>query len=168
MSKMRSDPLPTAGRGVTTNVDIHVAARARMRRSMIGASMVQVSTDLGISWQQLLKYERCIDRIGASRLFMLARVLGVTVDYFFEGLCSDGTTEPGSDASWEQMARSDGRAHDGIRELVQSFSRIKVPATRHRVIDMVLALVDQSDGPEPSFAAQDRPFKTRRITHPHQ
>jgi transcriptional regulator with XRE-family HTH domain len=147
VSMASSVPLSPTGRGVTTNVDDHVAARVRIRRSMIDVSLVQVSTDLGISWQQLLKYEHAIDRISASKLFMLARILGVTVDYFFEGLRCDGTTEPGSDASWEKTASSNGRARDNVRELVRAFSRIKVAERRHRVLDMVRALVDQSDEP---------------------
>ena len=72
------------GEGGANPVDIHVGNRVRLRRTLLGLSQESLGEALGLTFQQVQKYERGANRIGASRLFDLARVLGVPVTYFYE------------------------------------------------------------------------------------
>ena len=67
-------------------VDIHVGARLRMRRNLIGLSQEQLGKSLGLTFQQIQKYERGINRMGSSRLFQIAKTLSVPVAYFFDDM----------------------------------------------------------------------------------
>lgn len=73
-------------------VDVHVGSRVRMRRILIGMSQEKLGDALGLTFQQVQKYEKGTNRIGASRLQAIANILGVPVDYFFDGMPSDETT----------------------------------------------------------------------------
>jgi transcriptional regulator with XRE-family HTH domain len=80
------------GRHRVTNVDRHVSARLRDRRIMLGLSQQQLAEPLGLSHQQMRKYETGMDRITSGRLYhLVAQVLGVDVGYFFEGTGGDYT-----------------------------------------------------------------------------
>jgi transcriptional regulator with XRE-family HTH domain len=72
-------------------VDRHVGSRVRMRRMLIGMSQEKLGEALGITFQQIQKYEKGTNRIGASRLHHIARVLGVPVEFFYEGAPEIGT-----------------------------------------------------------------------------
>jgi DNA-binding XRE family transcriptional regulator len=74
------------GRSLTQGIDHHIAARMRERRTMLGLTSQQVAGMLGITYQQLYKYEKAVNRISAGRLHVIARALGVAPAYFFEGL----------------------------------------------------------------------------------
>lgn len=84
------------GRRITTGrvprpdpVDVYVGARVRMRRMMKGFSQERLADGLGVTFQQVQKYEKGRNRIGAARLFKIANLLGVSVSYFFEGQGTD-------------------------------------------------------------------------------
>src|ERR1700686_2870511 len=79
----------TAGR--TQDVDRHVGARVRERRIMLGFTQQQLADLIGVTYQQAHKYERGINRISAGRLYEIAHVLSVPVNYFFDGIESDPT-----------------------------------------------------------------------------
>src|SRR5882672_517035 len=76
---------PKRGRS-TAAIDDHVGARIRERRIMLGLTQQQLAEMIGVTYQQAHKYERGINRVSAGRLFEIARVLGVTVAHFYEGL----------------------------------------------------------------------------------
>jgi transcriptional regulator with XRE-family HTH domain len=82
------------GRSDTQSVDRHIAARLRERRTMLGLTLQQVAGRLGITYQQLYKYEKGVNRLSAGRLHALARALGVDVGYFYEGLGSGEPARP--------------------------------------------------------------------------
>ena len=82
------------GRSDTQSVDRHIAARMRERRTMLGLTQQQVAEVLGITYQQLYKYEKGVNRISAGRLHALARALGVDIGYFYEGLGSGEPARP--------------------------------------------------------------------------
>src|SRR3954451_23140395 len=65
--------------------DVHVGSRVRLRRNDLGLSQEKLAQDLGLTFQQIQKYERGSNRIGASRLFEIARILGVSVEFLFQG-----------------------------------------------------------------------------------
>jgi transcriptional regulator with XRE-family HTH domain len=84
--------LSTARRSTarTQDIDRHVGGRVRERRIMLGLTQQQLADLIGVTYQQAHKYERAINRISAGRLFEIAQVLGVPVNYFFAGLEQDG------------------------------------------------------------------------------
>ena len=121
-------------------VDMHVGSRVRMRRMMLGISQEKLANALGLSFQQVQKYEKGSNRIGASRLEHISRFLQVPVAFFFEG-ASDASAV----ATSEEDARSLALMNDfvsspeGLR-LVQSFPRIEDADVRRRIVDLVQAI----------------------------
>lgn len=122
-------------------IDIHVGARLRLRRTLLGLSQEKLGEAVGITFQQLQKYERGSNRISASRLFNLSQVLGVAVSYFFEDMPAPehiGTVTPDLPPSetdeFESMARRE------TLELVRAYYRIDDPAVRKRTFDLLKAL----------------------------
>jgi len=128
----------------TNPVDAQVGSRVRLRRMLIGMSQERLGELLGLTFQQVQKYEKGLNRIGAGRLFDIARILGVPIDYFYEGLAggsSRGFAE--NDASppiVEFMSSSEGL------QLALAFTSIKEPKVRKRVLDLVKSLAEDKDG----------------------
>ena len=126
-------------------VDRHVGSRVRMRRMMAGMSQEKLGSQLGITFQQLQKYEKGTNRIGASRLQQIARVLGVPVSYFFEDApggadgVETGFAEAGSNYVSDLLATSDGL------HLTKAFLRVRDPKVRRRLVELVSALAEASD-----------------------
>ena len=93
-----ANPMPAApvkrGRAHVQDLDHHIAARLRQRRTMLGLTQQQVAEMVGITYQQAHKYEKGVNRISAGRLHALARALGVEPGYFYEGLGSGGPARP--------------------------------------------------------------------------
>ncbi len=127
--------------------DKHVGARVRMRRMMLGMSQEKLGDALGLTFQQVQKYEKGANRIGASRLQQIAHTLQVSVSFFFEGAPSapgqqpiDGMAEAPSPAYVSDfLATSDGLA------LTKAFMRIKDPKLRRRIVDLVEQMVSEHD-----------------------
>jgi transcriptional regulator with XRE-family HTH domain len=125
-------------------IDVHVGKRLRMRRLMLDMSQETLAEALGLTFQQVQKYEKGSNRVGASRLQRISEVLQVPVSFFFEGLASKATgKERGTEALdyvADFVASSDGLA------LIRSFSKIKNAKLRRSIID----LVERAGGaPEP-------------------
>jgi transcriptional regulator with XRE-family HTH domain len=120
-------------------IDKHVGARVRMRRMMLGMSQEKLGDALGLTFQQVQKYEKGTNRIGASRLQQIAHILQVPVSFFFEGAPASasgpapgGMSEAPSPAYVSDfLATSDGLA------LTKSFMRIKNTKLRRRIVDLV-------------------------------
>ena len=118
-------------------VDVHVGARVRMRRMLIGMSQEKLGESLGLTFQQVQKYEKGSNRIGASRLYQIGAVLGVPIEFFFEGLERDQATD-GADHG----ARFDTEllsSAEGI-QLNSAFFSISDPRLRKRLLDLVKAM----------------------------
>lgn len=124
-------------------VDIQVGTRVRIRRMLIGMSQERLGELLGLTFQQVQKYEKGVNRIGAGRLFDVSRILGVPIDYFYEGV-------------GVQLAGQEGFAEDGssppVMEFVSSgeglqlslaFMKIKDSKVRKRVLDLVKSLAEE-------------------------
>jgi len=121
-------------------IDIHVGSRVRLRRITLGMSQEKLGEHLGITFQQIQKYEKGVNRVSASRLQEAARVLGVPAAYFFDGAPGDapsivGDPEGGSSAIVAFLVTPEGVG------LNRAFSRIKDSKSRRRVIDLVKAMV---------------------------
>jgi transcriptional regulator with XRE-family HTH domain len=130
--------------GQPNPIDVYVGARLRMRRSMLGMSQEALAAALGLTFQQVQKYERGANRIGASRLFDLARALGVAVDYFYEDMGEDvvaasprhmvhAVIEP-------DIGQSEVLASRETLDLVRAYYRIGDPEIRKRVHQLARAL----------------------------
>lgn len=119
-------------------IDIHVAARLRMRRMMQGVSQEALAARIGVTFQQIQKYEKGQNRIGASRLFQLAEALAAPIGYFFEGLPDEGAAAPAIDPEVMQSLTSP----EGI-QLHMAFQRIRSPQTRRRIVDLLAALAEE-------------------------
>lgn len=128
-------------------IDIHVGSRVRLRRMMLSMSQEKLGEHLGITFQQIQKYEKGTNRIGASRLQHIARVLQVPVSFFFE----DAPGTPGdvtgmSEAPQTQHVVDFLSSSEGI-QLNRAFVRIKDAKLRRRVIDLVRGIAgdEQAD-----------------------
>ena len=119
-------------------IDKHVGSRVRMRRMMVGMSQEKLGDALGLTFQQVQKYEKGTNRIGASRLQQISHILQVPVAFFFEGAPNlpggaedhlDGAPSPAYVSDF--LATSDGLA------LTKSFMRIKDAKLRRRIVDLV-------------------------------
>lgn len=130
-------------------IDAHVGSRIRLRRTLLGLSQERLGDALGLTFQQVQKYERGINRVGASRLFDLARVLDVPISFFFddmpEPLASSAPNLAG--AGFGGMAETkQGFGSDAVMnrretiDLVRAYYRISDPAVRKRVFDLIRSL----------------------------
>jgi len=117
-------------------IDIHVGQRVRARRKMLGLSQTQLGHELGVTFQQVQKYERGTNRIGSSRLFRMSNTLDVPVAYFFEGA---ETKMPG----YVSLNDSLGEAvfdREETQELVDAYYRIADPRVRKKVLGLARLL----------------------------
>jgi transcriptional regulator with XRE-family HTH domain len=121
-------------------IDIHVGKRLRMRRLMLDMSQEALADALGLTFQQVQKYEKGANRVGASRLQRLSEVLQVPVGFFFEGLASKATGKGEGTAALSYVsdfvASSDGLA------LIRSFSKISDAKLRRSIVELVERMGD--------------------------
>jgi transcriptional regulator with XRE-family HTH domain len=130
-------------------IDVHVGSRVRLRRTLLGMSQEKLGEALGLTFQQVQKYERGVNRIGASRLFDLARVLDVPVSFFFDDMpdamggnpAVAGRRGSGFGFSEQQEGFDDDTLHRReTLELVRAYYRITDPSVRKRVFDLIKSL----------------------------
>ncbi len=131
-------------------IDIHVGSRVRLRRNMLGMSQEKLGEKLGLTFQQVQKYERGANRVSASRLFDLSRVLDVPISFFFddmpEPLASMHGNYPTTRAAGGFAENQDGFGTDEMLnrretlELVRAYYRINEPSVRKRVFDLIKSM----------------------------
>ena len=128
------------------DTDVLVGTRVRLRRVELGLSQTQLANALGVTFQQVQKYEKGTNRIGASRLQQISNILQVPVAFFFEGAPNlstshgDGMKEAPSPAYVSDfLATSEGLA------LTKAFMRIKEAKLRRRIVDLVEEIVGDKD-----------------------
>lgn len=140
-------------------IDAHVGARIRLRRTLMGMSQERLGEALGLTFQQVQKYERGVNRVGASRLFDLSRVLDVPISFFFDDMSEPlaaaygGQSSPlGSRRSFGFADSQDNFGHAAgdeamsrreTLELVRAYYRITDPAVRKRVFELIKSLVPE-------------------------
>ncbi len=129
-------------------IDVHVGTRIRLRRTLLGMSQERLGDSLGLTFQQVQKYERGVNRVGASRLFDLSRVLDVPISFFFDdmpdSLAANFGGGPNRRSSGMQDA-ADGFGDDTLSrretlELVRAYYRITDPSVRKRVFDLIKSM----------------------------
>lgn len=126
--------------------DVHVGGRIRLRRNMLGMSQEKLGESLGITFQQIQKYEKGTNRVGASRLQAIASILSVPVAFFFEDA-------PGADGSENKGLAEDSSTSfvvdflssaEGL-QLNRAFARISNPKVRRKVIELAKVLADDEE-----------------------
>ena len=124
--------------------DKYVGSRVRMRRLMLHMSQERLADQLGLTFQQVQKYEKGSNRISASRLQHTARVLEVSPGYFFEGAPAD-SAEPGFAEESSQSYVVDFLASTEGLQLNRAFLRVTDPKVRRRIVDLVIALASSPE-----------------------
>ena len=131
------------GTKVLNSIDKHVGSRARLRRNMLGMSQEKLGDKLGITFQQVQKYEKGTNRISASRLHEMARILQVAVPFFFEGAPQLPGQSRGEGEEPAPSYVSDFLANaDGLK-LVKAFTQISDAKVRHSVVRLVEQIVGE-------------------------
>jgi transcriptional regulator with XRE-family HTH domain len=133
-------------------IDMHVGGRVRLRRTLLGLSQEKLGEHIGLTFQQVQKYERGANRIGASRLWELSNILDVPVQFFFSEM------SPETIKAMNQIVRGQGLAEDAgpayetdplarreSMELARAYYRIKDPGVRKRLFDLTKALANADE-----------------------
>lgn len=128
-------------------VDVHVGNRVRMRRMLLGMSQERLGELIGLTFQQIQKYEKGANRVGASRLFQMSAALSVPIQYFFDDLqlgvrqSQPGFAEAGPEGEIAEFLST----REGV-ELYRAFVRIQDPKVRRSIIDLARSLANERDG----------------------
>lgn len=136
--------------GKPNPVDVHVGNRVRLRRTLLGLSQEKLGESLGLTFQQVQKYERGANRIGASRLFDLSRVLDVPVAYFFDDMANEVADYSPRQIAFAGMAEepepfeADPMTKRETLELVRAYYRITEPSVRRRIFELCKSLATNS------------------------
>ena len=143
--EVAGEELPRGSRRANP-MDVHVGTRVRLRRMLLGMSQEKLGEHLGLTFQQVQKYEKGVNRIGASRLFDLAKVMGVPVQFFYDeapagvrgATAAAGFAEhPGESYVVEFLGSRDGL------ELNKAFARITDSRVRRTIVDLVRSLAGE-------------------------
>ncbi len=140
-------------------IDVHVGSRIRLRRTLMGMSQERLGESLGLTFQQVQKYERGVNRVGASRLFDLSRVLDVPISFFFDDMPEplvnvyggqSGAIAGRRNYDFAEAPASFGAADDESMnrretlDLVRAYYRITDGAVRKRVFDLIKSLAPEA------------------------
>ena len=142
-----STSLVRTGKSRPSPIDVHVGSRIRLRRTLLGMSQERLGEALGLTFQQVQKYERGVNRVGASRLFDLSRVLDVPISFFFDDMPDSlAATLAAGQPARHRVHRDAGRfrrrtlSRRETLELVRAYYRITDPAVRKRVFDLIKSM----------------------------
>lgn len=136
--------------GAPNPIDVHVGSQLKLRRTLLGLSQERLADELGITFQQVQKYEKGLNRIGASRLWDLSQVLGVSVAYFYENL-DENTRNKSPRKISNQFILSDNMKefdmsillNKDIRDLINAYMTIPDPKVAKNVLSLVLSMAHQ-------------------------
>ncbi len=124
-------------------VDVHVGARVRVRRTLLGMSQTMLGEAIGLTFQQVQKYEKGTNRISASRLFDLSRLLDVPIQYFFDDMptavAASSPAQGGGRAKKPPSHEPDPMARRETLELVRAHYKISDPKIRKRLFELAKA-----------------------------
>ncbi|MDE2110515.1 MAG: helix-turn-helix transcriptional regulator [Alphaproteobacteria bacterium] len=122
-----------------TRIDMHVGSRLRLRRMTLGMPQERLAQALGVSFQQVQKYEKGANRISAGRLYMVAQILGTNVSYFFSGADETPKLLQSQAADDAGCLQSLLRSREGV-QLATAFMAIRNQRIRKRILDLIAAL----------------------------
>ena len=140
----KSKPRYGRGTGIPSPVDVHVGARVRLRRTLLGMTQTRLGNALGLTFQQVQKYEKGVNRIGAGRLYDLSRVLDVSIEHFFEDMPADvAASSPAGGGDKAKMLPSHApnpMVKRETLELVRAYYKIEDVNARKRVYELTKTL----------------------------
>jgi len=139
LRKKKAGPLP---KKQANPVDGQVGNRVRLRRMLVGMSQERLGEHLGLTFQQVQKYEKGVNRIGAGRLYQVAQILGVPINYFYEGVIEQSAESIRNGDSSTPPVMEFLSSGEGL-QLTLAFMRIKDSKVRKRVIDLVKSLAEE-------------------------
>lgn len=130
------------------SVDVHVGARVRLRRTLLGMTQGKLGEALDLTFQQVQKYERGANRIGSSRLFELSQILDVPISYFFDDMADEIAAQPARRVSGlkdrsQAVFESDALSRRETLELVRAYYKISDPRVRKRLFELTKSLADK-------------------------
>ncbi|WP_140987153.1 helix-turn-helix domain-containing protein [Asticcacaulis tiandongensis] len=134
--------------------DLHVGAKVRLRRRFLGLSQESLARGIGVTFQQVQKYERGTNRISCSKLMEIATLLDVPPAHFFEGFGQTGSVNPENPAL-EQNIHAFLMTPEGIA-LAETFPRIRSRTQRRRIVDLVKSLAAEDEGDASVLCATSR------------
>ncbi|MDX1736823.1 MAG: helix-turn-helix transcriptional regulator [Alphaproteobacteria bacterium] len=145
--------IPAGRPGVPNPVDIHVGSRIRLRRTLLGLSQERLGDSIGLTFQQVQKYERGTNRVGASRLYDLSRVLDVPLQFFFDDMPGNVMEQaprlragladaPAAEFEADPMAKRE------TLELVRAYYKVKDPHVRKRIFELCKAMAHSTSNAE--------------------
>jgi transcriptional regulator with XRE-family HTH domain len=137
---------------------VHVGSRLRLRRTMLRMSQEKLAAALGLTFQQVQKYERAANRVSASRLYRLCRILKVPVSFFFEGIEAQGRRG----TSLQPAPEQDPLRQPDTIELVEAYYRISSPRVQGRFLEFLRAAADN----EATSKRRGRPRRSPRVRSP--
>ena len=131
-------------------VDMHVGSRIRLRRRLLGLSQTKLGDTVGLTFQQIQKYENGANRVGASRLYRLATALNVPVSFFFDAMSPELIPEFPESPVEEDRLPSDLLTKRETLDLLRDYHRITDSMLRKKVLDMVRAMAENMGDDLPS------------------
>ncbi|MCB1650970.1 MAG: helix-turn-helix transcriptional regulator [Alphaproteobacteria bacterium] len=140
-------------KGGPSTIDVHVGQRLRVRRSLLGLSQEKLASLIGLTFQQIQKYERGTNRISAGRLYEFSKLLEVPVQYFFEQMDINVANKQGT-ASYQGLSDNkqegfEGNDNDDIMtrketlDLIRTYYTIKDPETRKDIIKFIKSMAER-------------------------
>lgn len=143
--------MPRSGDGPHA-VDRYVGQKVRMRRIELGLSQEKLGEQIGITFQQIQKYERGANRISASRLYEIAKALSVSIVYFYDGLDQSGLENPAPNAPTPLIEDPDGRVSGEVlnMRMMQAFRAIADARIKRAILGLTQNLIGQDSEAEPS------------------
>jgi transcriptional regulator with XRE-family HTH domain len=136
--------------GISDPIDVHVGSRVRLRRTLLGLSQERLGEAVGLTFQQIQKYERGANRIGASRMYDLAHVLDVPVSFFFDDMSDDVKQRDAAPMAVADDEDAPGAEPNPLNrretlELVRAYYRISSARVRKRMFELVKAVARVED-----------------------
>jgi len=125
-------------------IDVHVGSRIRLRRNMLGLSQEKLGENLGITFQQIQKYEKGTNRVGASRLQAISAILNVPVSFFFEDAPGSSNQAGFAEDNEATYVVDFLNSNEGV-QLTRAFTKISDPKVRRKIIDLVKWLAADAD-----------------------
>ncbi len=140
---------PSATKGGPNAIDVHVGLRVRLRRILMGLSQEKLADALGLTFQQVQKYERGVNRIGASRLYSLSKVLDVPISFFYDDMPAAIAGQvrrqpPGLSESAAANYDAGPMSSRETMELIKAYYRIGDTGKRRKVLDLIRSMSKES------------------------
>ncbi|MCK5284725.1 MAG: helix-turn-helix transcriptional regulator [Alphaproteobacteria bacterium] len=134
-------------KGTPDSVDVHVGQRLRIRRSLLGLSQEKLAESIGLTFQQIQKYERGMNRISAGRLYQFSKILSIPISYFYDNIqniSSKELTHGLSDSEQEEFNNEDIMQSKETLDMIRMYYSIKDPEMRKDIFKFIKSMAERS------------------------